>query len=496
MPRMRRLSMFILAAVCAVVLAACGSSSTKSSSGGGATAPPAPLTTALSYFPSGTPLVATITTDPKNQSLKDIESSTPDATLIKAAVFQELAKLGVNYNKDVKPLFGNPIALGIASDNVTSSSTPFLAAWQTESASALKDLIAKLKGYKVTGHHDGATIYAVQGTGALAVDGATVLVSNDTDTIDSALDRHAAKSGFSSAQYTQDTSGLPGDGAVSLVGDLTQVLAQPSAAQARKIPWVAAIRSYGVTVGSAQHAVTLHFRLDTAGRPLSPAQLPIASGTAAPALAGDMPIQFSVRDPAQIFDFVKSALKVASPKDYQQLIRGEARIKQRNGVDFEQIIHSLTGSLEFETNEHAVLARVPVDSSKIPDVDKVLRDPGAGKLLDRGTTSRSLGGGLYVISQTSDPTNPIVAGVVGNELVIGAMATAAQVRAYAKAPETQAGGSGSVVYKLALDKLLGLALGNQPNPIVQQLASKLGDLSGSVQATASALTGTATLTEK
>jgi hypothetical protein len=488
--------MIILASLCAVVVAACGSSSTKSASGGGVTAPPAPLTTALSYFPSGSPLVATVVTDPNNAAFKNIESSTPDTTLLKAGLFQELAKLGINYNRDVKPLFGNPIALGFGSANVTADNTPFLVAWQTESATALKRLITKLKGFKVTAHHDGASIYTAEGTGAYAIDGATVLVANDADTIDSALDRHAAKSGLSATEYAQDTTGLPSDGAISVVGDLSQVLSLPSAAKARKVPWVAAIRGYGVSIDGDQHSATVHFRLDTSGQPLSNAQLPIAAGGAAPGLAGDMPIQFGLRDPSQVFDFVKAVSKVTSPKDYHQLISGEARIMQRTGVDFEQVVHSLTGNLEFESDEHAVLARVAVDSSKVADVTKVLKDPSAGKITDHGTTSRPLGGGLYVISQKSDPTNPIVAGVIGNELVIGAKATAAQVRAYAKAPETKAVGSGSVVYKVAVDKLLGLALANQPNPIIKQLASKLGDLTGSIQATTSALTGTATLTQK
>jgi hypothetical protein len=440
--------------------------------------------------------VVTVTTDPKNASLTKIEADTPDATLIKAGLFQALAKLGIDYNKDVKPLFGNPIALGFASADVTGQNMPFLAAWQTESASALNSLVSKLKGFKATEHHDGATVYTAPGTGAVAVTGATVLVSNDSDTIDSALDRHAAKSGFSSAEYAQDTIGLPTDGAISLVGDLSQVLSLPSTAQAHKVPWVAAIKGYGVTVDDDQDSATLHFRVDTTGHPLSAAQLPIAAGAAAPGLAGDMPIQFGLRDPAQIFDFVKSVAKLTSPKSYRQLTSGEARIKQRTGVDFEQVIHSLTGNLEFESDEHAVLARVPVDSSKVGEIEKVLKDPSAGKIIDRGTTSSPLGGGLYVIHSTSDPTNPIVAGVVGSELVIGSKATAAQVRAYAKAPESKVSGSGSVVFKVAVDKLLAIALRNNPNPVYKQIAAKLGDLSGSVQADPSALTGTATLTQK
>jgi hypothetical protein len=491
MASVRRLTLIVVTAVSALAVAACGSSST---SGGSGAAAPAPLTAALSYFPTGTPLVATIVTDPHSSAFKGVEANTPDATLLKAGFFQEIAKLGINYNQDVKPLFGNPIALGIGTADVTAGSTPFLAAWQTNSATALKRLVSKLKTFKVTGHHDGATEYSDTATGVVAVTGSTVLVSNDSDTIDAALDRHAAKSGFSSTQYAQDTSGLPTNGLVSLAGNLSQVLSLPKAAQAHKIPWVAAIKGYGVTVGGDQKHAIINFRIDTTGQALRPDELPIASGVNSPALAGDMPIQAGVRDPAQIWKFILTATKTASPHAYQSILKGEAKAK-REGVDIDQFANSLTGDLDVESNTKTTLVRVPVSGDDTASIDKVLKNPNA-ESKTKDTHSQALGGGLYLIREQSDPTNPVIAGVVDNQLLVGIKATAAQVRAYAKAPTSPASGSGSVAFKVDVGDLLKLAYSRQANPLLQQLASKLGDLTGSVQSSASALTGVATLSQK
>jgi hypothetical protein len=491
MASVRRLTLIVVTAVSAFVVAACGSSST---SGGSGTAAPAPLTAALSYFPSGTPLVATIVTDPHSSAFKGVEANTPDATLLKAGFFQELAKLGINYNQDVKPLFGNPIAVGIGSADVTAANTPFLAAWQTNSATALKRLVSKLKNFKVTEHHDGATEYSDAGTGVVAVTGATVLISNDSGTIDSALDRHAAKSGFSTTEYAQDTSGLPANSSVSLVGDLSQALSLPQAAQAHKIPWVAAIKGYGVTVDGDQKNAIVHFRIDTTGQALRPDELPIASGATAPSLAGDMSIQAGIRDPAQIWKFLLTATKAASPHDYQSILKGEAKAK-REGVDVDQFANSLTGDLDVESNTKTTLVRVPVSGDDTASIDKVLKNPDAESKI-KDTRSQPLGGGLYLVQEQSDPTNPVIAGVVDNQLLVGVKATAAQVRAYAKAPASPANASGSVAFKVDVGDLIRLAYHRQSNPLLQQLASKLGDLTGSVQSSASALTGVATLSQK
>jgi hypothetical protein len=490
MASVRRLTLIVVAAVSALAVAACGSSST---SGGSGAAAPAPLTAALSYFPSGTPLVATIVTDPHSSAFKGVEANTPDATLLKAGFFQEIAKLGINYNQDVKPLFGNPIALGIGSSYVTAQSTPFLAAWQTNSQTALTHLVSKLKGFTKSGTHDGATIYTGNGV-ALAVSGSTVVLSNSADTVASALDRHAAKSGFSSTEYAQDTSGLPASSPVSIVGNLSQVLSLPKAAQAHKIPWVAAIKGYGVTVDSDQKGATLHFRIDTTGRALRPDELPLASGTTSPGLAGDMPIQVGIHDPAQIWKFILTATKTASPHDYKSILKGEAKAK-RDGVDIAQVANSLTGNLEVESDTKTTLARVPVSGDDTASIDKVLQNPDAGDKV-KTARSQSLGGGLYLIQDSTDPSHPVIAGVVENQLLVGVAATAAEVRAYAKAPTTQAAGSGAIAFKVNVGDLIKLAYTKQANPILQQLQTKLGDLTGSVQSSASALTGVATLSQK
>ena len=78
--------------------------------------------------------------------------------------------------------------------------------------------------------------------------------------------------------------------------------------------------------------------------------------------------------------------------------------------------------------------------------------------------------------------------------MIGVGATPAQLSAFATAPATPApGAQGSVAFKVALPSLLQLALKQAPNKTVQTLLTSLGDITGWLQASTSALTGSATL---
>jgi hypothetical protein len=461
---MRRLSLLAPAVGAAVLLAACGSSSSHSAVSSG-------LSTALSYFPTGTPIVATVDTSPNSaaeQQERAIEKQNPDLTLAKAALFAELAKAGINYNQDIKPLFGNPIALGVGAAQVSGNATPFLATWQTGSAKALAQLVTDLHATK-TGTHDGATLYSL-GSFAFAVDGAQLLISQNAANLTAALDRHGAGAGFSAAEYAGDTSGLPSDAVVSIVGDLQSALDTPSAAEARRVPWVSAIKGYGVTFSSTAKSVALQFRLDTSGHSLSASQLPIAQDSQAPALAigQGVPIAFGLHDPAQLYTFVLGAERSADPSGYQKLLRQESTAQQQTGVDIDSFVRSLTGD--------------------VPTWEKLLAHPGSG------TTSTALGGGFYRLTESDGTT--LVGGAVGNELLLG-NGSVAQERTFAGVAPTPSQGSGAVGFQVALGNLIKLALSRSAtasaSPFTGELASLFGNLTGSVQATPQALTGSATI---
>src|SRR6202012_4220230 len=110
-----------------------------------------------------------------------------------------------------------------------------LAVWVTKSASKLTALLHKFH-LSSNGTHDGATLYSV-GDAGLATSGATVIVARSAAILDAALDRHAQHQGFDAASYAKATTGVPANGVVTMFGDLAPVLAAPSAAKARLVPW-------------------------------------------------------------------------------------------------------------------------------------------------------------------------------------------------------------------------------------------------------------------
>ena len=486
---MRPVRRLMLIALTLLVVTACGSSGSGGSSAG------TPLASALSYFPQDTPFVATVDTAANGasaQQMKALQGNDPQLALVKAGLFQELAKLGIDYNADLKPLLGNPVALGIGASQVSAETTPFLAAWQTNSQAALKRLVSDLKGVTRSGTHDGATMYQ-SGGAAFATDGALVLVSNSAATITAALDRHSSGVGLTAADYDRDTSGLPDNPLVSMVGDLQSALDTPKAAQARKVPWVAALKSYGVAITGSASKVSFAFRLDTTAKTLTGDQLPIADGSDGPGLAGSLPIQAGLRDPGQVYAFIADAERAADPSGYRKLLKNEANEKTQSGVDIDQFARSLTGDLSVTSDGHTTIARLKASAADAATYEKLLASP------NLRTTSQSLGQGFYALAE-KDGTK-LVGGVADGELLLG-NGTPAQLRAYASTPASAGSGTGALAYRIALAPLIRRAMTRsqtdalaamQTNPFETQLLSKLGDLSGSLQATPQALTGSASL---
>jgi hypothetical protein len=479
----------LLALLAATAIAGCGSSSSHTQK---------PVTTELSYFPTNSPFVLTVATDPNASSVQSAQGLLgrfPEAALGIDALEGKLSSIGLSYDSDIKPLFGNPIALGLASGSSYSTSSAqndFLAVWVTKSASALKSLISKLlHGAPSAGTHDGASVYQL-GTVTLALDGATAIVGT-TSSVTAALDRHASSDGFTPAEFASDTTGLPQSTVMEAFGNLTGVLSQPSAAKARLVPWVAAIRGYAAAISASSAGVNFQYRIDTSGASLTSSQVPIAAGTTAPSLAGSAPIVVGIKDPAQIVAFAEAAEQATSPASYEKFQAKQANLKTKTGIDVNSLASLLTGDLIIDTDTHTTIGRVTVsDPSTAASVLAKLAGAPQG-LFKRGVSVAKLGGGFYAIKE---PKLTITVGLVGNQLVAG-KATPAQDSAFAAAPATPAGfARGSVAFQIALPDLLKLALKQQPPAIVQTLLNQLGDVTGWTAASPSALTGSATLAIK
>jgi hypothetical protein len=484
LPAMRRALLLLL--TLSLIAAGCGSSSSGSGS--------SPLSSELSFFPPSTPFVLTLQTGQSSktaQSAKTLEQKFPQYQLVKAAALSRLQQAGINYQQDIKPLLGNPVAVGVAGAGLTNVKGQVLIVWVTHSASTLHSLLGKAHAGASTGSRDGFKLYAPSGA-ALAVNGATLVLANDPSILDEALDRHAHDQGITPSQYATALAGLDQSAAVDMFGQLSQVLAQPKAATARKIPWVAALRSYGVAFTTSGGNLAFQFHLDTNAGSLSDSQLPIASGSSAPALVNALPIQAGIRDPAQLIAFIESALRAASPRQYAKFKAGDAKLRRRAGFSINDVLSQLSGDLIVSTDSKTTLLRAAVS-----DPAKASRMLAKVPALGGKSQLRPVGGGLYSVPVSGARSG--LMGIVGHNLVLavppkGGRISRTALRSFSSAPAaTVPNTTGAVAFRIAIRQLLALEGKTTSNPVAQELLNAIGDLTGSMSASPSGLTGVAKL---
>ena len=482
---MRR-ALIVAVVAAAALVAGCGSS--KSSS-----APPSPVAAALSYLPANSPFVITAatTSNPGGQALIN---RLPNLALAETALFTKLRQLGIDYDADIRPLFGNPIAGGLELKGASGKPNQFIAAWVTNDASKLDALIKKLQpGLQQVGTRDGATVYSL-GSLALATDDATVVFASTQADLNAALDRHAHGGGITPDDYSKAFTGLAQNASLQVFGSLTQVLSMPSAAKAQSVPWVAALRGYAASISESAAGLTFQYRLDTTGRSLSESDLPIASGSTAPNFAGTAPIVAAVRNPAQIFTFAENAERASNPAQFQRFEKRQAAVRSKTGVDLTSLIKLATGDLIVDSDTHTTIGRVQVSdpAAAKTTIAKLAAHPTA--ISRTPPTIKRLPGGFYTIK--SPHSKAVTVGVVGNQLVAG-RATPAQLRSFATAPPVPAtGAQGAVAFKIALADVIRLASKQALTGIGATVVKMLGDLTGWAAASPSQLTGNATLAIK
>lgn len=476
----------LMVGLLALVASGCGSSKSPAAN---------PLQTELSYYPSSAPFVLSVMTDPNSSAIQDLQGLVkrfPIATFGLSAVTAKLDQVGIDYQSDLKPLLGNPLVFGASGPTLSSATagSSYLAVWMTKDSKKLQSLIPKL-GLHKSGSHDGATLYQAGGTTTFAVDGATLLLAPSTAAMDSALDRHANGGGITTAQYQQAFTGLPQDSLVQAFGSLTGVLSQPSAAKARQVPWVAAIKGYAVSVSASSSGLTIRYRLDTSGRSLTDDQVPITTGSSPPNLVNVMPIAVGIQNPAHIFSFVEAVEQTTNPAKWAKFEKRQAAIKAKTGVDLNSLIKLATGSLIIGSDTRTTMGRAEVSdpAAAKSTLSKLITLPSA--VLGKATRVDKLGGGFYAIKQRGSST--ITIGVVGNQLVAG-KATPAQLRTFAAAPTSAAtGAQGSLAFRVGLAQVLHLAMKQAPSKLAQSILGSLGDITGWTAASSSNLTGSATL---
>ena len=332
---MRRLS--LLLAVCLVSLvAACGG---DDESGG-------PLDSALSYVPEGTPFVVAIDTDLEGDqygSVQSILNQFPGGVNIEDLLRDQLASGvdGVSYEEDVKPLLGNPFV--VSATEVTSflddsEDDDFVAAIQVKDGEAL-DRVIDATAPEQSGEVAGATVYEDDGT-FFAVDDDMVVFAGSRELLEAALERAEAGEGLDRARLrggvwpTCRTRRSPAFTSTSKA----LIDQDPDTEAARKVDWVAALRTLGMTASAKDDAIELELNLRTDGEDLSDEILPLAAGDEAPGVVRrEGEFGFGLRDPSQLIGFFESALQAIDPADLRRLRagqaghRGELRHRPRRG---------------------------------------------------------------------------------------------------------------------------------------------------------------------
>jgi hypothetical protein len=491
-------ALFACLAAVAIGVAASGCGSDSGSSGAGKV---------FSYVPADTPFAIQIDTDGSDGQYKAVDgiiNRFPGADTIKALIKAQLSMgvKGVDFDKDIKPLLGNPAvvaATDVGSFLSPSSDTGFVAAIQVTDKGALDDLIKKTRAQK-RGEVGGATVYQEADT-YFGVDDDVFVVSGSRDSLDQALKRADGGDHLSSDDFEAGLSGLPKDALARVYVNVQDLLKQSEGARtALRIEWVKALRTVGLTISAHEKSIDVDFNAVTQGD-LSDEDLPLPSGDE-PAKVIQRPGEIGVglRNPSHVISFIQTALQAADPKTFGEFQQAKAVIAAKLGLDLDKdVIAQLTGNLSATftlSGDYAARAEVKDPAAFSKTVDKVAKAlPQLGSTL--GVQSVRPSGDLYRV-QMSDGSD-LFFGMADDSLVIGSDAARAHAIASAQ-PQAVEGAKGSVVLRADAESLARQLLAKIapqfgiPDAIVPVFAKPFDELRGWVTTDTGGLKGKLSLT--
>jgi Protein of unknown function (DUF3352) len=491
---MRPLRWLAALLACLAVAAAAGCGGDESSGGIGS---------ALSYVPADTPFAVAIETDLEGDQYKALDSIVnrfPGADTIKALLKAQLTmgQEGVDFDKDLKPLLGEPAV--ISATDVTSflsdtDESGFVAALQVSDTDALDSLIEKTNAQQ-RGEVAGATVYQAADT-FFAVDDDMVVLAGSRDLLEAALERADGGDSLSEDDFNAALEGLPEDVLARVYVDVQGLLGRSEDARAaRRIEWVDSLRTLGLTLSAQESSIDAEFNLVTEGDDLTDEDLPLAVGDeAAQVVQRPGEIGVGLRDPSQVVTFFESALQAVDPDTFGDYEQAKRALEGRLDIDVERdVIQQLTGNLSVSvTLEGQFAAR-----AELKDAAAFRRTLGdvVEALPEFGVEGVTRSGGLYGIE--SDGLR-IAFGVAGDAFVLGSDPARARVMADAQ-PAAVDGASGSVVVSadaesIAREILAGVAPQfGVPQPLVPVLARPFGELRGSVVSSTGGMKGKLSLT--
>ncbi len=405
----RALTVACVGAGLAVAASGCGGSSAKS-----------PLDDALGYLPKTTPVAVAINTNLKDKQytqLNNLLKRFPFYGLIKQRFMQGISAGGTHTTyAQVKPLLGNDLVIGFPSaGSGTPSSNDTVVAWKTKDGGKAESLLKK--DSRKVGSEEGATLYQTSSGNTTALKGDVLVSAKSRALLDSALKQRGKGDRLREDTFKSALSGLPSDAIAKVYGDLQKLLSGSRAAQAKRVPWVGALRTFGSTVTAASDGLLVDFRAKTQGT-LRSTQLPIAAGTTAPQIVrrpGEIAV--GLRDPAQTLSFAEQALEAATP----QGALAKVTFNRALGIDIDRdVVAALGPQSAFSVSlQGKVVGRFELKDparfkKTLATIAKNL--PKAGSLA-RGASLAPGPNGLYQLKRQTG--RPIFLGVTGNRLVVG-----------------------------------------------------------------------------
>ena len=483
-----------VACAAAMAMAGCGGSGDDGDS---------PLDNALGYLPEDAPLVAAIDTDVEGEqfdAIGKIIDKFAFGDAVKDAVKDLVEDQGGDF-QDIEPLLGNEFVVGAPTTRALTGDAggeDFVGAIQAKSKDKLEDAVDGEKAKK-QGERNGATLYEDEDGDSFAVKDDVLIVAGSQKLLESAVDQRDADDRLTEDTFDETTEDLPKDALVRVGGDLQKLLTDdPDTAGARKVKWVNALRTLGITLSFEEDEANVGFRLNTDADDLTPEDLPIAAGAASPSIVDRArDIVVGIRDPTQIVDFAEAAGQAIDPRAFGEYDRAKRTIEKQLKVDIENdLLDQLEGDLSIALAVNGKFgARTQVKDPKA--FDKTLARLGTvlPEVVESATgesvgyAKPKRGGDFYGLATASGDS--FVYGVIDGVFVL---ANDAKVAGQLASEDTTAvpGAEGAVVLNADAAQLVQQLLGQLGEGLGlagAAITGPLGDLNGSLRAETDGISG-------
>jgi hypothetical protein len=286
--------------------------------------------------------------------------------------------------------------------------------------------------------------------------------------LEGALDQRDKGDRLTRADFDKALEDLPKEALARGYADVEALLeSDPSTADVRRVKWVGALRTFGLTAVAKDDSVRVDFNLRTEGD-LGDEDLPIASGDDPPGVLRQRgEVGLGVRDLAQIVSFAEAAGQAVDPSGYGDYGAARRQIEQRFDVDIDRdLIGQLRGDtamsfaldgkfgLRAELEDPAAFKKT---LAKVADLlPRFAKGAGAG---DVAIAKPKRGGDLYALGNSKGSS--IVFGVVGDVFVASNDPSRAG-RLAGEDPSAVSGAKGSVAIGADAEQLARAAIAGIP----------------------------------